>query len=764
MDETDANDNLERESPETLKRMRTTEKTRLSKMITRISNHMEERGSRKVLRVYRNQLAEILQECNCLNSAYASSLKSENRTEEDAWQTELDTRANECFTLIEAHLLSREDEESTTSVASAHSSRHHPNERKRMNPMQQSTQNITRVWPADMMVTDFNPLTKEGGSESILTTKRARSLKDTLTVTVSDLVNPGPASAPETRRDHTTVSELPATTSASLCCLTTPHGQHERVNTTVARHNTEGHHASEIALEPPVSTPAIYRRQMASTTKATVNTFPRHPAMTSATSHYQATQAAEIFGPPPVSYPVISVNQQTNEPTHRAMNTGSASRDIIQVTTQTSIPRQVSFIPNEASADYHSGQLRSFTSNPTAKSLDLPDKDQPSNPNHQSLETPDSWIHALNTQRGSTVGQMAYPKTPKMSIQTFSGNPQEWPSFIASFKVIIHDACSSDVERLYHLRNHLTQEIRDRIGEVLLHPGLYQHALKELHRKYGNPQLVAQACSDKLLSLTSFKEDDHRSLRTFSAKVRGVVATLKYGGYSSQLECFSTIQQLSSKLPLTLRKSWGKKSWSLQPKLPNLIDFDDWLDETYMEDSRAQIKTQKETVKSPRDRHSIFAVTFEECPAGCHEPHRLENCQRFNNLTVDKRNELIKKRKLCFRCLKGGHRSVDCTQDKACPKEGCKYRHHVLLHGAPVIWKGNRASRNHNRASYVTSNFRGSTSSHASYTYLPIVPILVCANGKEVRTYGLLDSGSRVTLIREDVSKSLKLKGKWEQS
>lgn len=183
-----------------------------------------------------------------------------------------------------------------------------------------------------------------------------------------------------------------------------------------------------------------------------------------------------------------------------------------------------------------------------------------------------------------------------------------------------------------------------------------------------------------------------------------------------------------------------------------------------MEDSRAQIKTQKETVKSPRDRHSIFAVTFEECPAGCHEPHRLENCQRFNNLTVDKRNELIKKRKLCFRCLKGGHRSVDCTQDKACPKEGCKYRHHVLLHGAPVIWKGNRASRNHNRASYVTSNFRGSTSSHASYTYLPIVPILVCANGKEVRTYGLLDSDSRVTLIREDVSKSLKLKGKWEQS
>lgn len=81
-----------------------------------------------------------------------------------------------------------------------------------------------------------------------------------------------------------------------------------------------------------------------------------------------------------------------------------------------------------------------------------------------------------------------------------------------------------------------------------------------------------------------------------------------------------------------------------------------------------------------------------------------------------------------------------------------------------MIWKGNKASLNHSRASYAISNLRGSTSLHPSYTYLLILPILVCANGKEVQTYGLIDSGSRVTLIREYVSKCISLNGEWMQS
>lgn len=76
------------------------------------------------------------------------------------------------------------------------------------------------------------------------------------------------------------------------------------------------------------------------------------------------------------------------------------------------------------------------------------------------------------------------------------------------------------------------------------------------------------------------------------------------------------------------------------------------------------------------------------------------------------------------------------------------------------MWRSNpRQQQQRNRDSYTISQFCGFTYPIDDYTFLPIVPIIVRANGKEFKTYGLLDRGSRVTLIRDDVSTYLALKG-----
>ncbi len=90
----------------------------------------------------------------------------------------------------------------------------------------------------------------------------------------------------------------------------------------------------------------------------------------------------------------------------------------------------------------------------------------------------------------------------------------------------MHDAVSSDAERIAHLHDSLTPEIRKTIGGALLNPGLYQHALMELHKRYGNPQLVSQACTSSLLKLQPFRDNDFNSLRAFSADLHSVVATI----------------------------------------------------------------------------------------------------------------------------------------------------------------------------------------------------------------------------------------------
>ena len=346
-----------------------------------------------------------------------------------------------------------------------------------------------------------------------------------------------------------------------------------------------------------------------------------------------------------------------------------------------------------------------------------------------------------------------------MELGSFGSEPREWHTFISGFKVLIHDACSSDAERLYHLRNALTKEVKDHIGENLRTPAHYKNAIQELHNKYGNPQLVAQSCTVQLLSLTPFRDDDFSALKHFSATVRGVVATFRQG-YEAELACHSRLLQLVSKLPQNLRKGWGETSWKLNPRLPTLADFDQFLDRVYMEEQRSQPifitsrKGRTETKSVMATTHPTpptKATIITDCPV-CKATHYLQECSSFKNQPVEKRAEIIKKNKRCFRCLGAGHRSRACKRSKECGKDGCKYRHHILLHGAPLPTVSGEVKKE-------VSTLCCSTIEDDTYTALPIVPVTIRSNGRAVNTYALLDCGSQVTLVHDSISQEVKLKG-----
>jgi hypothetical protein len=150
--------------------------------------------------------------------------------------------------------------------------------------------------------------------------------------------------------------------------------------------------------------------------------------------------------------------------------------------------------------------------------------------------------------------------------------------FIQMFKVFVHDAVSSDAEHIAHLHDALTPSIRKDIGGALLNPGLYQHALNELHKRYGNPKIVSQVCTESILKLRPFKDNDFNALRSFSADLHSVVATLPLGGYGMELYSHATLSQLVTKLPPALKSYWGEKSWAMQPALASIEDLDQWLE------------------------------------------------------------------------------------------------------------------------------------------------------------------------------------------
>jgi hypothetical protein len=80
------------------------------------------------------------------------------------------------------------------------------------------------------------------------------------------------------------------------------------------------------------------------------------------------------------------------------------------------------------------------------------------------------------------------------------------------------------------------------------------------------------------LKLHAFEDNDFNTLRSFSADLHSVLATLRLGGYGMELNSHATLSQLVAKLTPALKSRWGEKSWAMQPTLATVEDLDQWLD------------------------------------------------------------------------------------------------------------------------------------------------------------------------------------------
>ena len=59
-----------------------------------------------------------------------------------------------------------------------------------------------------------------------------------------------------------------------------------------------------------------------------------------------------------------------------------------------------------------------------------------------------------------------------------------------------------------------------------------------------------------------------------------------------------------------------------------------------------------------------------------------ENCKVFVNTSLEQRVQLIIDGNRCLNCVVGTHLAGECTQPPQCDWEGCRARHHWMIHGA----------------------------------------------------------------------------------
>ncbi|KFD61215.1 hypothetical protein M514_04474 [Trichuris suis] len=353
----------------------------------------------------------------------------------------------------------------------------------------------------------------------------------------------------------------------------------------------------------------------------------------------------------------------------------------------------------------------------------------------------DDWIFSVDMSANiasSVPASWLADFAPAVKIEQFDGNPLHWDMFIGSFKSLVHDVVPSNSQRIAILRQLLSPELRASVAPSLSSPDMYGQALRDLRRLFGSPSVVVGACI--------------RKLRT--------IEPIQPRGCNVELQSLATLQGVVQKLPRSLQEKWAKKTFHLSPGQATLENLDQWLEELVVVNRtlepvelcddlglgpRASYHRMGRKVTVTAQKKGIGLLSSEEksrsC-ALCEKEHILSACPQFREATPVRRAEIAKELQQCFACLSASHRARFCPSKVSCGVDGCKQRHHRLLHGSPRVWPEREkkvvASQ---KASFATPSMTvganvAKTRNDDGFCQ-SVVPVIVSRDVRSVSTYAL---------------------------
>ncbi|KAI9559445.1 hypothetical protein GHT06_013435 [Daphnia sinensis] len=203
------------------------------------------------------------------------------------------------------------------------------------------------------------------------------------------------------------------------------------------------------------------------------------------------------------------------------------SMDNIDIRCRFDTPRPVSPIGNPSAAKYNPRPLQSSG------------RGGPPPPPTTSFSS-DDWINSRTpSPREASAGfsqNWLMNALPQVKITPFNGDPKEWPTFISSFRDMIHNVVPSDAQCHAFLKQLLTTEVCSYIAEYLDNPSTYYDALIQLKKRYGQPQVVARSHLMAFMNPPSIREDDSEALAKLNRTLHGAMHALRTGGYEQDLE------------------------------------------------------------------------------------------------------------------------------------------------------------------------------------------------------------------------------------
>ncbi|XP_062712131.1 uncharacterized protein LOC115266788 [Aedes albopictus] len=426
--------------------------------------------------------------------------------------------------------------------------------------------------------------------------------------------------------------------------------------------------------------------------------------------------------------------------------------------------------------------------NQHASTIDVPE-------NSAGVESLQSGVHRFGASQMGTPqqftpssAQLAARQVMPRELPDFSGDPQDWPLFSSSFHNSTAACGFTDAENLARLQRCLKGHALDSVKSRLLMPESVPHVMETLRKLYGRPEVLIHTLLRRLRSVPPPKTENLQSVITFGMAVRNLVDHMFVAKLLDHLRNPMLLHELVEKLPSEMKMQW---SWYKRSQTDvNLATFGEFMDELVTTASDVTLPTEPQVQQfrsgqTGRDKQKLYvhvestdeqSVTQttdgrpkstlwsggsnKSCYYCSNEEHVVSDCPQFKALDVDGRWKAVRSKGLCRTCLVP-HRKWPCRSGKECEVDGCRFRHHMLLHSRAdaVVNRGSSEHRVSVSGVGVTQQNHHSTLSYCLFRYLPVTLEM---NGKQVETFAFLDDGCQTTLMEAGLAADLDIAGPGE--
>ena len=272
---------------------------------------------------------------------------------------------------------------------------------------------------------------------------------------------------------------------------------------------------------------------------------------------------------------------------------------------------------------------------------------------------------------------------PKLKLDPFSGDPLEYPSFIAIFDDSVANKVSDDQVKLTCLLQYTTGPAKAAIRNCSLTGGSkgYARARDILQKRFGNNQLVSRKIINDLVNGKPVSKP--ADIRQLSDDLDMALSALESRGMTYEIDNQRTIQGILNRFPKPIQTKWRNKALDIREDTDTYPDFKTfvefmckmarhWCDPVYGGDVKPSNASNSRPKESSVNTFSAAsnASTSPRVNAGvkswkcaaCDLDHRLIYCATFKAMTPANRVQLARDKRLCFNCLLPNHVAAKCKR------------------------------------------------------------------------------------------------------